>query len=98
MITGANQMTNHKHATYLNTNQFSWDKGTLTLSAEASEIEMDFCLFDTLNIKSQYTGELLTFDLRNAEKDRDGEIIRWIYAPSRHNYIKTNLKVIIYND
>ena len=86
-------MSLHKRAAYLNTTQFTWNSATKTLTADASEIEMGFCLFDTLNIKSDATGKLVTFDLSTINRNPEFEITAWVYTSKQ-----SPVKVIVFND
>lgn len=75
--------------------QFSYDKKTNSLSAEASTLQMRTVPI-WLHIKSSKTGKVEKFFRYHVDKDREGEIQGWKFISS--NPALKQMSVLIIND
>ena len=85
---------------------FSYHPNTKCMIADASDlrgVNLNQQIFDDavdvgFAIRSERTKKVEVFSLIRINKDEEGEVVSWTYAPIDYNLSKIGLKVIILND
>lgn len=75
----------------ISTEQLSYHKADRTLSAEVSDLQIE-PLPEVIEVFSYHTGVVKRFAHVKTEKDREGDVLRWVYRTD------DGLRLVIFND
>lgn len=84
----------------ITTDAFHYSPVHAVMAAEASQLGHDFNAESYLEVKSQYTNNVMGFLLNTVVYDPDNSVARWEYipAPIESNPPHNVVKLVVFND